>query len=367
MLKKAMSLLVAAVMLQGTASADWANDFMCGNFWVAGEALLLRPTGMYPYAAIVGPVVERGDTANQFTLPFGDQCATCPDYKWGYKIELGYRNCDRDILINWTSFNNGYQNKFQAKDDNILWSTTGQPSLPVGIPEILAATPDLLNEALINGTLAAKSCIKYDVLDAEIGVSKCEPCSRFSRRMFAGLRYARIVNNRAAVVGPSELLVSGEAPGGVAAFFTLQQKSDVQGIGPRGGFGGRYDLFCGIGFHASMAGHLLIGSTKSSFEEHNFSVVPVELEILDENGVVSVRNRKVCRILPVSEIKFGFDWKPCLFCGLTGDFEVGYQISHYFYGSQDTFFVDNVNEGINRVRTDPVSFDGFYFRLGLMY
>jgi Legionella pneumophila major outer membrane protein precursor len=327
MLKKAMSLALATLMLQGAASAN----LFCGNVWVAGEALLLRPSGAYPYTTLIGP---KGGA------PDGAQVASCPDYEWGYKVEVGYRNCDKEVLVNWLSWNNGYRNRFSFTGDELAWLTEG--SIAGGAENWPGP-----------GYLDARNTLKYDVLDAEVAKWMCKECSRFSGRGFVGLRYARICNHRGSV------LVE-EARGLVSAIVS---RSDVQGTGPRAGFGARWDLWCNFGLTGSVAGHLLIGSAKSQVFDREFS--------LDLDTVVTtadVKNRKTCRIIPASEIKFGLDWKGCLFCGFSGELGVGYQISHYFYGDQSTLFTQSGNSaGTNHVHTDPVSFDGWYLRLGLAY
>jgi Legionella pneumophila major outer membrane protein precursor len=331
MKKTMMSLVAAAMMLQGVASADLTGDLMCGHFWVAGEALLLRPSGAYPYVAFIGPYV------GQAAPPEGSQLGNCPDYEWGYKIELGYRNCDKELLVNWLSWNNGYNDKFKFSDEQTAFNNIGD----------IAGAGTEYEEP---GVIKAISCLKYDALDAEVAKWMCKECSKWSARGFFGLRYARIRNGRTVVaVGDGELeeVITGA--------------SDVQGTGPRVGLGARWNFWCDFGLTGSAAGHLLIGSAKS--QHFDFT--------LDGEDVITfanVKNRKVCRIIPASEIKFGLDWNGCLFCGLSGELGVGYQISHYFYGSQSTLFTQSANRAAtNHVHTDPVSFDGWYFRLGLMY
>jgi Legionella pneumophila major outer membrane protein precursor len=339
MFKKITSLMTVALMVQGVASADLAGDLMCGHFWVAGEALLLRPTGAYPYATLIGP---KGGS------PDGAQVASCPDYEWGYKIEVGYRNCDKEVLVNWLSFNNGYKNRLGFTGDELAWNTMGSTAGSEAHPG--------------PGHFDSLNTFKYDALDAEVAKWMCKECSRFSGRAFFGLRYARIRNHRG-----SFLTTEAPAESGGGLVSAIVSRSDVQGTGPRVGLGARWDLWCNFGLTGSAAGHLLIGSAKSQF---------VDVELIRGEGAVweletraNVKNRKVCRIIPASEIKFGLDWKGCLFCGLSGELGVGYQITHYFYGDQSTLFTQNgeTATGTNHVHTDPVSFDGWYFRVGLMY
>jgi Legionella pneumophila major outer membrane protein precursor len=342
MLKKAMSLALATLMLQGAASAG----LFCGNVWVAGEALLLRPSGFYPYTVILGPAVDSEETT--VTVPVGDQLAACPSYEWGYKVEVGYRNCDKEILINWLSFNNSYKSRFSFSDQEQIW------------PSISSTGARLVGP----GRFESMDTVRYDALDAEAAKWMCKECSRFSGRAFLGLRYARLRHNSGSITfaQPSE---------GVEVEQTLSQRSDFQGIGPRAGLGGRWDVWCNFGLTGSVAGHLLIGSAKSQFiNTVGFSGGAAE-ELQDEVFLTpaNAKNRKYCRIIPASEIKFGIDWRGCLFCGLSGELGVGYQITHYFYGDHSTLFTQNgtTAAGTNHVHTDPMSFDGWYFRLGLMY
>jgi Legionella pneumophila major outer membrane protein precursor len=341
MKKMMMSVMAAAMMLQGVASA---SGLFCGNFWVAGEALLLRPSGAYPYAVIRGPALN--PDASPVTVPVGDQVAVCPSYEWGYKIELGYRNCDKEILVNWLSFNNSYKNKFAYSDQEQIWEAAGFPGIPLVGP----------------GEYVAGRTFRYDALDAEAAKLVSKECSKFSGRMFVGLRFARIQNNDVTLALRDEFLPDFEFGNRIFA------RSDFQGVGPRVGLGARWDAWCNFGVTGSVAGHMLIGSAKSEFT--NDTVVQVSAEVIELQTKAAVRNHKTCRIIPASEIKFGIDWRPCLFCGLTGEFGVGYQITHYFYGSHSTLFTQN-NEtapaGTNHVHTDPVSFDGWYFRIGLGY
>jgi Legionella pneumophila major outer membrane protein precursor len=332
MKKTMMSLVAAGMMLQGVASA---NGLMCGNFWVAGEALLLRPTGAYPYSVIRGPAEIDGV---EVTVPVGDQLAVCPSYEWGYKVELGYRNCDKEILVNWLSFNNGYKNRYTFTEEQKAWFIDSDTAL---VPFLEGP-----------GQIDSRNCVKYDVLDAEVAKWMCRECSGLSGRAFLGLRYARICHNRGTFLSDDP-----EVPP-----VAVISRSDLQGTGPRAGLGARWNLWCNFGLTGSAAGHLLIGSAKSQF---------FNSDDIDQSGVeerANVKNRKVCRIIPASEIKFGIDWQPCLFCGFSGLFEVGYQITHYFYGDQSTLLTQSGSgAATNHVHTDPMSFDGWYFRIGLMY
>jgi Legionella pneumophila major outer membrane protein precursor len=337
MFRKVISLVAAAMMLQGVASA---GGLMCGNFWVAGEALLLRPSGAYPYAVIRGPIQEVLE--GQLQVPIGDQVAVCPSYEWGYKIELGYRNCDKEILVNWLSFNNSYKNGFAFSEEEQIWQAAAWDGLPIAGP----------------GAYLAARTVRYEALDAEVAKWMCKECSKFSGRLFVGLRYARIQNNDANLVIDEALLPNFES--------RIFARSDFQGTGPRAGLGARWDAWCNFGLTGSVAGHLLIGSAKSQFYNDTLNVEQPE-PLIDVRA--DVMNRKSCRLIPASEIKFGLDWKGCLFCGLSGELGVGYQITHYFYGSHSTLFTQNnaTPAGTNHVHTDPVSFDGWYFRIGLGY
>jgi Legionella pneumophila major outer membrane protein precursor len=333
MLKKVMSLALAAAMLQGAASAN----LFCGNVWVAGEALLLRPSGGYPFLVILGPAQDADEQL--VTVPVGDQLAICPGYESGYKVEVGYRNCDKEVLVNWLSWNNSYGKTIEADGENTqLWNTQTSTFFQAssGRQPIVSRIKDVY---------------KYDALDAEIAKSWCKECSKWSARAFLGLRYARIARNTAA-----EAVFTNS--GDVVVLFA--RRSDVQGTGPRAGLGGRWNLWCDFGLTGSVAGHLLIGSAKSQ----HFDSVPAAGDTI----LANVKNRKYCRIIPASEIKFGLDWKGCLFCGFSGELGVGYQISHYFYGDQTTLFTQSSSStGTNHVHTNPMSFDGWYFRIGLGY
>jgi Legionella pneumophila major outer membrane protein precursor len=339
MLKKVMTLALATLMLQGVASA---SGLFCGNFWVAGEALLLRPSGFYPYAVVRGPAFDSEGVP--LSVPVGDQPAVCRSYEWGYKVEVGYRNCDKEILVNWLSFNNSYKNGFAFSEEEQIWGAAGFPG----------------GQLIGPGDFIAGRTFRYDSLDAEAAKLVSQECSKFSGRIFLGLRYARVQHNDVTLA--LQVLEAGIRSGN-----RILARSDFQGIGPRVGLGGRWDAWCNFGLTGSIAGHMLIGSAKSEFT-NAFVFIPVGLDPVLLTRA-AVRNQKTCRIIPASEIKFGIDWRPCLFCGLSGELGVGYQITHYFYGDHSTLLTQNggTRAGTNHVHTDPVSFDGWYLRLGLAY
>jgi Legionella pneumophila major outer membrane protein precursor len=331
---KQMFVSVAALTLLQGVSANM-DDWYCGQPWVAGEALLLRPTGIYPYTSVSG--LERSPqlSTNQSVT----QRSLCRGYEWGYKIEVGYRLCMCELLVNWLSFNNTYRSTLHHP-----------PELSVG-PSQATASDFFPVFPVIQAAIEREvSSINYDVLDAEMGRLMCMECSCLDWRVAVGLRYARVVLQQEMTIGTDLVQLSG-----------VCQSSDVQGMGPRVVLSAHFDLVWGFGLSGSLSGDLLIGSAKSGYA----------VSLVGEDAApyfFKSNNPSYCRLLPAAEIKFGVDYELSLWCGLLGFGEVGYQLTHYVCGSQNTLYAP---AGIiftdNRVLDRPISFDGWSFRLGLMY
>ncbi len=330
-------MVLMALGVSGAVSANW----WCGIWSVEGEALLLRPTVYRPYAAILSPVNNANSSAADETPLDGRWVGnTKPGYDWGYRVGVGYEQNCLDVRANWSS-----------------WIQTNNFSLVVGADErIWPLIHPETNTALISpGILDRSDQFKVQSIDGEIGRRTQGSCSCWSARIFGGIRYSRIRYNFASDA-------SGTNQESLFALLVNKAGSDVQGIGPRIGFGAGLDICWGIRLLGNASASLLFGSMKGSYLDFAtvFDSPPVR-------HFTSSRVDPTNIVIGNAEGYFGLGYGYSLGCCGELWVEAGYRVLYFTHGILRAQFLGTQREGLSAVTTQSFALDGFVFKLGVSY
>ncbi|MCH9628188.1 MAG: hypothetical protein S4CHLAM2_18430 [Chlamydiales bacterium] len=144
----------------------------------------------------------------------------------------------------------------------------------------------------------------------------------------------------------------------VGSIDTYTQKTHFQGGGVGAGFGGWYELICGLRFNGSLGIGAVIGNLDPT------------VEILASTGNLSVATdqKPSTYTLPAVDFRLGVDYQWCLY-GLFMKFGVGYELDYYFdiirhnIGGTDRDGADDVPH----LNFYSAGFGGPYLKLGVSY
>jgi len=188
---------------------------------VGGQALYLQP--IYSMAGS-SPMAVFGDNDN-----FGYTRYPQPSWAWGFMVDGAYHwGMGKDITLSWYHVNHA---------------------------TVLANQPfqDALNGApkpVLNMNLSLHP--EWDAANAEFG-RRIDLDQQSNLRFFAGVQYARIVNQSNGYIAKGDNQV-------ISNNTYLKVNSNFNGFGPRGGLDLNYDLPYGFTAYAKGAGGLLVGS-----------------------------------------------------------------------------------------------------------
>lgn len=305
----------------------------CGEFWLGGEALLLRPTVYRPYSAI-----ESG-RVSVITPQEGRWVGkTKPPYTWGYRIEVGYQRGCWDTRANWSSWIHTNTFDLSVDDSRLIWLTY----------VVVSPNQDFVSP----GRMIRKDHFKFQSIDAEFSRWLGEPCSLWSHRLLGGVRYARIRYD-------TLIDVTGINDESDTTSIFNRWDSDALGIGPRAGIENHLRLCWGFHLSGDASVALLLGTIKGRYYDEEYETeAGGGLEFV----ITSERMLPANLVLPNGEIKLGVGH--CLDMGIAHvETEVSYQISYYPRGRLRSQYFDartRINRGITRI---PFALDGWAFHL----
>jgi len=185
----------------------------------------------------------------------------------------------------------------------------------------------------------AKNCIDYQNAAGEFGWSIFSGCP-FTFRMFAGVEYASIDEK-------FEVKYSG-----LNSVTAVEMQPKMNGVGPRLGFNGYWDAYCGFGIVGKFSTALLVSTLKGNF---------------CQDGDEFAWREKLCsstELIPNLQAKLGLTWRTRCFDCFTVAIEGGYQAVYYFRPLQ-RLKVTNVgatNEPIpiTSTRSEDFGLDGYF-------
>lgn len=200
--------------------------------------------------------------------------------------------------------------------------------------------------------------MEYEDIAGEFGWSLFCNCP-FTFRMFAGVEYARI---------KEQFHVDYTMPAGdpdLEDFNCIIMRPKMHGIGPRIGFNGLWDLWCGFGIIGKFSTALLVSKLQGNlFQE----IISPELEI-DFNW--SEKYCNVNALIPSLFAKLGLRWATECFDCLTFAIEGGYQAVHYFSALQKLKMIpfgENASGfSPSFMQTDNFGLDGYFLNASLSF
>jgi hypothetical protein len=194
----------------------------------------------------------------------------------------------------------------------------------------------------------ACNCIDYQNAVGEFGWTVFCDCP-FTFRLFAGAEYANIQEN---------LRISYQtAASGLARQVELRPK--MNGVGPRIGFNGYWDAYCGFGVVAKFSTALLISTLKGKLNQ--------------EEGEIVWKEKYCTRtdLIPDIQAKLGLTWRTRCFDCFTFAIEGGYQAAYYF-GPLQRLKVTNVGGmvepiPVTMIQSENFGLDGYFINASISF
>lgn len=196
----------------------------------------------------------------------------------------------------------------------------------------------------------AKFEFDYDVVDLEVGQTFQAGGSAVEIRLFGGLRYASIDQVLEAVY------TGGDFSQGSSDFTAVTSSLDLNGIGPRIGVGGSWDLGSGFSLFGHTAGTLLVADFEGFLDQRR------------NNQIIELNEDFEIRVVPVAELSLGVGWVNQLSWALL-TLRGGYEVENWFN------IVDHMrlplavwsNPNFDTSNTTDLSLDGFFFNANLEF
>lgn len=326
-----------------------------GGFEFAVEGLYLQPHVSNLDYGIADPlpmVIDQGLPFDLSPSPHSHMRVLTPQYEFGYRLHLGYifPLTANDVSINFADLKGSTSRITNADPGGVIWTiTNGNYSAALGNLGILPDAP-LLPFAAIANRAEASADFTWQTGNLEFG--RRLKFYQLMTRFFAGLSYARIIEDMDIIYTDGQSLIVDEPPflGLPIASDTLEQNNSFYGFGPRLGFSADLNIGCGFSFVGQVGTDLLIGNIDSKLFESSSAGVSTTLNPDHRT-----------RLVPALDAKLGFAFTiPFRNCSQIG-IELGYQVNHYFNAKDSLRFTDSFSTFIKQ--DQDISFDGPYARI----
>lgn len=318
-------LLILLSLIVLTTTVDAANRYRCSrnqapkvcSLGVGGGIIYWQPCGFrnqYGFRSSVTGVTT-----------FNNELYLNPDYAPGFQVLVGSEGCQCLFTsLIWTHFCLGTVHKMSSGN---LFMFLGDTVLQVA-------------QAL------ARQNTHYDKVDLRVGMYACKTCNA---RLygFGSLRYLYLEQDRL----KRGILIDG----------SRQQDNEVSrftGAGLGLGFGGQYDLSCGLGVYGDADVVASLGTRITEFQHREFN----SSNVLTFRRKQQEPNRMAC--FPGFEAKVAatYTYDVCYF-KLYG--QIGWEYNYYF----QPFLVRQIDLGDGNNLTTPqsIAFHGPFASLSLRY
>lgn len=343
-----------------------------------------------------------------------------PDFSWGYKAAIGYKfGCSaNDILLTYTKYNQNRHANVVPHNSVLTSSITGTSDIVVPIgPAFLLTNVTFytanfdLGDIVLPLDASASATFNTDVYDLSFGQNILIG-KNASLRFQGGLRYASLKHNFDThshtsfdgivplsdesllmafnvVISPITLSINFDVLSELNEI--VHQSSEFNGIGPRFGLSGTYNLGCGFGVSGGASTSLLVGDISSNFLDvvtNNLSVVqagdasfsiPVDVSALTgdygsfTDGLVirdemsadtySYEHPKELRVIPNIDANLGLNYTYQFKRDSYLRVEVGYMTSHYWNCIDRLSLTGAFAPEVRTRKTEDTNFDGPYVAL----
>jgi len=236
-----------------------------------------------------------------------------PGYDANFNIGLAYAidNTANDLQLSWTHTDFSDSRSVTASAVNPTQFTG--PFYEIG--------PDA--GTIRQGRGRAK--FRYDVVNLDAG-QFVDYGRRFQTRFFAGLNYLHLKQS---------LKTSFSIVGDPNFSFTSENISEFNGVGPRLGIAGTYELCYGFGLTAQLAGTASVGRVKTRM---NFNSTSTALIVLGANpNQQAITADHIARIVPGGDAKLGVTYFHPFGRDYLLGLEAGYQVTSYMDPIEDVY------------------------------
>ncbi|NGX45954.1 MAG: hypothetical protein K940chlam2_01135 [Chlamydiae bacterium] len=302
-----------------------------GTFTVGGEWIYLSPrTPDREFAR----VLQQSENITQ-----GERKCFSWDFTSGGEVFAGYqqRSCEGcyawDIRGSYTAYKNS--------DKSCVHTTGSEFIFP-----LVGFVPD--SDTNHFAAAVASNCIDYQSATAEFGWTIFCDCP-FTLRMFAGMEYANIKEKFSVNYQGSECELLNQV--------VMRPKMD--GVGPRIGINGYWDVYCGFGVVAKFSTALLVSNLTG--------------QMCQENRAERWKERYCCGtdLIPDLQAKLGLTWRTRCFDCFTVAVEGGYQAAYYF-GPLQRLKVTNVGGmeepiPLTMIRSENFGLDGYFINASISF
>ncbi len=324
-----------------------------GKLQLSGEAFYAKPHTCDLDFVIRDPRPFGAGTPN--FLPDGKAFSIRPEYEWAPRILATYvvpGGC-ADFSGIYTGFHHSNKRCIFPQGEGGLW--------PVHVnPLYMADTP--LFSGMFQGepiTAMAKGRSRFDFDSGELQFAIRAPLgSRVCTRTFAAVHIMQINHYLdCEYVGLTDPTMGNE----VLLISQVHNKRKTWGVGPKVGFDGHLDLWCGFGLGGKLGLGVLAGRTQGQkFEQDQIQPTGQPNPTVDETMCLS--EMKFGKVFPMFEARLGADYTYC-WCASLWHLEVGYQFISYINNLSNTSFNDE--RATNQTRCASFNLDGLYIRLTL--
>lgn len=282
-----------------------------GTFGAGGSWLFMRPfTSEIEY----GRIVEEAEESNPVVFEISDKCISTK-YASGFEVYAFYQSLPLCSYFSWDLQGSFVSHDFSKKE-----------SKSVVFPKFIIPLVGFIPNESANQFFLASTKIRLDFMHAngELGLTAFSE-NPFSIRLFGGVQYANLKQKiEVSYQDPTETsTLNSQLP---TTF--VSQLAKFNGIGPRFGFNGVWDIYCGLNFFGDFAVNLLFAEKKGRFFQE--TDVATLISPAESNFQAQEEFCHSQQFIPNLDIRLGLGFQFNLFRRLSIGIEGGYRALHYF-------------------------------------
>lgn len=304
-----------------------------GSIDINAAALWLQPG-----ASNLNYITSITTMANGY--PAFDNEVVKPSYQGAFEVGVKWNLPDleaKSLALNWTHMRSSDSDTSGANGSSAILA----PSYAIGYAGT-TSTPTFLNTYYTYAK--GKADFDYDVVNLS-AIQRIDVGSRLSVHLFAGLSNADLGEKTSSyATGTSSALSQSGVVTDVPAAFTQKVDAEFEGIGPRVGIAGDYDLYEGLNIDGMAAISALIGSqsTKTSInstggfitngnEAHDSDDATFGGTLQDNLTYQTIKTDSSIQVIPAIDAKLGLNYQyyfdPCTMVVLSAGYEAAVYVN----------------------------------------
>jgi len=273
-----------------------------------------------------------------------------PNNHAAYRYHLGYifPMTANDVALEFEKFSTDETANAHAAPNGVLWTLLADPAIGVNSAPLIAE--------------GASSAFSFDSHTVDLEYGRHIRIEKLNLRFLAGLSYLSADEQLKTTY--SNVTSVTFTPVGDSQ---ITDKDTFRGIGPRLGLDARFNIACGFGLTAHAATNFYVGQNHSEHVEVN-SGGAIDIPGVFSNTLgfsTTLDPGKHERLVTNLELRGGLDFLVPLRGCTNFEFEIGYEVNHYFNLLDSYRFTNEYSQAFKKQEND-ISLFGPYVRIKLL-